>query len=139
MAQKVGEIMTPDPVTCSSNTAVADAARAMRDAGIGDVLVLDDGHISGVLTDRDIAVRVVAEGADPKTVQVGEVCSRELIALSPDDSVDQAVSAMRQRAIRRLPVVDGDDPIGIVSIGDLARERDEQSALADISTAPPNV
>lgn len=138
MAQHVREIMTTDPITCPADTPVADAARAMREQGIGDVIVLDDGHVAGILTDRDIAVRVVAEGSDPTTVAVGEVCSRDLVALAPDDPVDHAVEAMRDRAIRRLPVVDDDRPVGVVSIGDLARERDDQSALADISSAPPN-
>jgi CBS domain-containing protein len=91
-----------------------------------------------LLTDRDIAIRVVAEGLDPKTTKVGDVASLGLTSLTPDDSVDQAVRLMRERAVRRLPIVEGGKPVGIVSLGDLAMERDPDSALADISAAPAN-
>ncbi|MCA1843240.1 MAG: CBS domain-containing protein [Actinobacteria bacterium] len=104
----------------------------------GGVIVLRRERICGVVTDRDIAVRAVAEGRDPGQVRVGDICSRELEFLSPGDAVDDAVRIMRERAVRRLPVVDGGRPVGMVSIGDLVLERDPNSALADISAAPPN-
>jgi CBS domain-containing protein len=118
---------------------VREAAEAMRANDIGDVVVVDDnGKLSGILTDRDIVVRVVAEGRDPRTTRIGDIASRDLTAVSPDDPVDRAVQLMRDKAIRRLPAVDKGKPVGIVSIGDLALDRDPGSALADISAAPPN-
>ena len=92
----------------------------------------------GILTDRDIVVRAVADGLDVTATHAGDVVSRELVLLSPEDTVERAISLMREHAVRRIPVVDGDRPVGIVSIGDLALERDQESALAEISAAPPN-
>ena len=110
----------------------------MRDQAIGDVIVLKDGAICGIVTDRDITVRAVAEGRDPKSTPVGDICTEGLATVTPDASVAEAVELMRSKAVRRLPVVEGGKPIGIVSIGDLAVERDPKSALADISSADPN-
>jgi CBS domain-containing protein len=139
MAERIRDVMTPDPHTLPEHTLVRMAADTMRANDIGDVIVSDDnGQITGILTDRDIVVRVVAEGRDPSVTRVGDIASRELTAVGPDDPVDRAVQLMRERAIRRLPVVDRGKPVGIVSIGDLALDRDPDSALADISAAPPN-
>ena len=138
MAQTVREIMTLEPVTLEDSATVFDAAQAMRDSNIGDVIVVRGGSVRGVLTDRDIVVRVVAEGRDPHDVKLGEVFSAGVVMVNPDDSVDSIVTLMRQKAIRRVPVVEGSRPVGIVSIGDLASEKDNGSALADISSAPPN-
>jgi CBS domain-containing protein len=139
MAERIQDVMTTNPETLPESTTVREAAEAMRANDIGDVVVVDDnGKLSGILTDRDIVVRVVAEGRDPRATRVGDIASRELTAVSPDDPVDRAVQLMRERAIRRLPVVDRGKPVGIVSIGDLALDRDPGSALADISAAPPN-
>jgi CBS domain-containing protein len=138
MAQYLREIMTQNPVTLQSTDSVVAAARTMRDGNIGDVVVLNNGQIQGILTDRDIVVRALAEGRDPARTTVGEICSRELTTLAPSDPVAAAVTVMRERAIRRLPVVEGGRPVGIVSLGDLAVERDPQSALGGISAAPPN-
>jgi CBS domain-containing protein len=139
MAERIRDVMTTDPQTLSEHTVVREAAEAMRAWDIGDVIVSDDnGQIAGILTDRDIVVRVVAEGRDPRTTRIGDIASRELTAISPDDPIGRAVQLMRERAIRRLPVVDRGKPVGIVSIGDLALDRDPDSALADISAAPPN-
>lgn len=138
MAQKIREIMTPSPVTLAAERSVAEAAAEMKQHGIGDVIVLTDGKMCGLVTDRDLAVRVLAEGRDPSSTRLGDVCSRDLATVGPDDDVEQAVRVVRDRAVRRIPVVDGGEPVGIVSIGDLALERDERSALADVSAAPPN-
>lgn len=138
MTQMIKEVMTTSPVTLQATDTVRTAATKMREADIGDVVVLRDGAVCGILTDRDITVRAVAEGKDPETVKVGDISSANVVALSPDDSIDDAVRIMREKALRRLPVVDGGKPVGIVSIGDLAMERDQGSALADISAAPGN-
>ncbi len=138
MTQSIVEVMTPDPVALPASSSLNDAAREMKRGDIGDVIVTDDGRVCGVVTDRDIVVRALAEGRDPATTPLAEICSRRVVTLAPDDSVAVAVQLMREHAIRRLPVVDGDNPVGIVSIGDLAIERDSDSALANISAAPPN-
>jgi CBS domain-containing protein len=139
MGQKVRDIMTGAPVTLERNQSLVDAARMMRDAAIGDVLVTDGGRLVGVLTDRDIVVRCIAEARDPGMTTIGECCSSEDVAtVRPDEDANTAVRIMRERAIRRLPVVDNGQPLGVISLGDLAVEKDERSALADISAAPPN-
>jgi CBS domain-containing protein len=138
MAQSLRDIMTQKPLTCQTSDTITAAARTMRDGNIGDVVVLENDQIRGILTDRDIVVRALAEGLDPSRTTVGEVCSRELTTLSPTDSIAEAVSIMRGKAIRRLPVVENGRPVGIVSLGDLAVERDPESALGGISSAPPN-
>ncbi|MBT2407591.1 MULTISPECIES: CBS domain-containing protein [unclassified Streptomyces] len=138
MRQKIREIMTEHPVTVGPQTSLRDAARRMRDADIGDVLITDDGHLRGLVTDRDLVVRALAEGNDPDQTTVAEICSDELVSVAPDDDIDHAVDLMRERALRRLPVIDNEELIGIVSLGDLAIDRDERSALADISAAEPN-
>jgi len=135
----VQDMMTPDPITLPETASLADAAQKMREAGIGDVVVLDDGAVCGIVTDRDIVVRGIAEGRDPRSTTLAEVCSRELTTLSPDDQVGTAARLMREHAVRRLPVVKRGRPVGILTIGDLAVQQDPESALADVSAAPPNV
>ena len=138
MAQYLREIMTQRPVTVETGDTVTAAARSMRDGNIGVVVVLESGQVQGVLTDRDIVVRALAEGRDPARTSVGEICSRELTTLAPTDTIEDAVKIMRDKAIRRLPVVEGGRPVGIVSLGDLAVDRDPESVLGGISAAPPN-
>ena len=138
MAQYLRDIMTQRPVTVEASDTVVAAARSMRDGNMGDVVVVDNGQIQGILTDRDIVVRALAEGRDPAQTTVGEICSRELTTLSPDAAIGDAEKVMRDRAIRRLPIVEGGRPVGIVSLGDLAVERNPDSTLGGISAAPPN-
>ncbi len=138
MAQSIREVMTENPQTLEATSSVAEAARVMRDSDVGNVIVLEGGSISGIITDRDIAVRVVAEGQDPQSTNVGDVASKDLSTLTPDDTVEDAIRLVREKAVRRIPIVEGDRPVGIVAIGDLAVERDTDSALADISAADPN-
>jgi CBS domain-containing protein len=138
MAQSIREVMTENPEVVSPDTTIADAAKLMRDKDFGGVLCADGEELKGFLTDRDIAVRVVAEEKDPTSTTVGDVATTELHTLSPDDSVEDAIELVRQHNVRRVPVVEGAKPVGIVSIGDLAVERDEDSALADISASAEN-
>jgi signal-transduction protein with cAMP-binding, CBS, and nucleotidyltransferase domain len=138
MARTVEEIMTHDPRTVDADDPVIEAARQMRDGDVGDVIVTRDGQVNGIVTDRDIVIRAVAEGRDPQSTPVGEVCTGDVRSLQPSQSVDEAIQTMREHDIRRLPVVDGGRPVGIVSLGDLAVERDPDSALADISAASPD-
>lgn len=139
MPQKIRDVMSSDPVSLPVSTPIQQAARTMRDQDIGDVIVLDDAdQICGIVTDRDIVVRALAEGKDPSETLVGEVCSRNLATVSADDEVGDVIRLMSERAIRRVPVVEEGRAIGIVSIGDLAVTQDPDSALADISSAPAN-
>ena len=134
---KVRDVMTAEPIVLQQDQSIADAAQAMRDSAVGAVLVVDGDRLCGLVTDRDIVVRAVAEGRPPGS-PVGQVVSPDLIAVSADDPADEAARVMQAHAIRRLPVMDHGRIVGIVSIGDLAVSRGEDSALADISAAEPN-
>jgi predicted transcriptional regulator len=138
MNETVRDLMTEEVATLDTKTPLVQAAHLMRDKDIGDVVITEDEEVCGILTDRDIVIRAIAEGRDPEQVSVGECCSRDLITIQPTAHVDEAVRMMRDNAVRRLIVVENDKPIGILSLGDLAVERDRKSALGEISAAPPN-
>ncbi len=138
MSTFVRDVMTADPVTLDTGATVVEAARAMRDSDIGAVIVLDSGTTCGILTDRDIAIRAVADGEDVTGISVGSICSANPTTITADATVEDALAVMQREDVRRLPVVDGDLPIGIVSLGDVSLERDAGNALADISAAPAN-
>lgn len=128
---KVRDIMTTQLVTVAPSATVADAARKMRDADIGNVLVTDDGRPVGIITDRDIAVRVVAEGKDVNQAQVGDFMSTELITGLPDWDVEDAAEILAEEQIRRLPVVENGRLVGIVSLGDIAVQLMEEEVTAE--------
>ncbi|MEV6651893.1 CBS domain-containing protein [Streptomyces sp. NPDC051219] len=138
MTQLVRDVMTTGVATLPPHASLVEAAQLMRDRHIGDVLVTQGDQVLGVLTDRDIAVRGVAEGHDPHTVPVRSVCTAEVVTVGPDDEVSDAVRKMRLHAVRRLPVVEKGHVKGVVSLGDLAAARDPESALAEISQATPD-
>jgi len=137
------EIMTADATYCPDDTTAADAARGMADDGVGALPVCDrEGRLAGVVTDRDLAVRVVAEGRDPNSVRLGELLeSAEVVTIGADDSVDEAIRTMKDHAVRRLPVIDGTRLVGMVSQADIARAVPD-AKLGDlvgaISSAPDN-
>jgi CBS domain-containing protein len=139
MTSKLRDIMSPAPVCVAATESVSAAAKAMKHHGIGTVLVLTDGRLTGLVTDRDIAIRVLAENRDPLSTPVADICSVELAVLGPDDDVEQATRLVRELAVRRIPVVQDGVPVGMVSIGDLALDRQQRSALSDVSAAPPNI
>ncbi|CAL9347276.1 CBS domain-containing protein [Streptomyces sp. Tu 3180] len=138
MTQHVRDIMTGAPVSVGPQTSVAEVARIMRDRDLGAVLVTDGDELRGLVTDRDLVVRSVSRGGDPEETTVSGACSEDLVTVGPDDDLDRAVRLMRERAVRRVPVVENGHPVGIVSLGDVAMERDSESALGDISVARPN-
>jgi CBS domain-containing protein len=138
MAQTVEQIMTTNPRTVNVDDTVLQAAQMMRDNDIGDVIVVEDGQVTGIVTDRDIVVRAVSDGRDPESTTVAEIATTGVQAIEPDASVDDALRMMREHDIRRLPVVKNGRPVGIVSLGDLAVEREPDSTLADISAAAPD-
>ncbi|MFZ0191648.1 MAG: CBS domain-containing protein [Streptosporangiaceae bacterium] len=138
MTRKVREIMSAAPACMAASESVSAAAKAMKERGIGTVLVLSGGRLAGLVTGRDIAIRVLAENRDPLTTRLDDICSSELAVLSPDDDVETATRIVRDRAVRRLPVMADGTPVGVVSIGDLALDKDEGSALSQISAFGPN-
>jgi CBS domain-containing protein len=137
MADSIRDLMTSDPSTVEASATVEEAAQVMDKEDIGNVLVVENGEVQGIITDRDIVVRVIAKGNGPDA-SVREACTTNVEALGPDDSIDDALKKMEQANVRRLPVVEDGKPVGIVSLGDLAQAKDKDSALADISAASPN-
>jgi CBS domain-containing protein len=121
MGTSIKEVMTRDVRACEPNATVAEAAKVMAQEDVGPIPIVEDGRLVGIVTDRDIVVRVVAEGRDPKTTTVNEIASTELVTVSPDDDLDEALNRLAERQIRRLPVVEGDRLVGIVAQADIAR------------------
>jgi CBS domain-containing protein len=118
---------------------VVQAAEAMRAMDIGDVIVTRDNMLAGIVTDRDIVVRAIAMGLDPRQSILAEVVTARAAFVSPEQPIQDAARLMREHALRRLPVCDSaNHVVGVVSLGDLAAERDLSSVLSDISAAPPN-
>ncbi len=137
------DIMTPDATSCSDTTTAAEAARIMASNDIGAIPVCDaHGQLCGVVTDRDLAVKVVAAGLDPDTVRVGElVAGMAVITIAADDTVENAIQAMKDYAVRRLPVTDGTSLVGVISQADVARAMPDTTIgdlVGTISSAPPN-
>ncbi|TML80241.1 MAG: CBS domain-containing protein [Actinobacteria bacterium] len=137
MPNLVSEIMTTHPESLAASATVVEAARIMRDKNIGDIIVLENDIVCGIVTDRDIVIRGLATGGGPET-KLADVCSHEVTTLPIDSKIGDAVKLMEEKALRRLPVVDDGKPVGIVSLGDLAIVRDRDSALGQVSAAPPN-
>ena len=136
--QTVNEVMTRNPRTVDASSNVLSAAMMMAQEDVGAVVVMKEDKLCGILTDRDIVVRCVAKGSDCKVTTVGSICSEHLATLSPKDTVDNAIKLMAKKAIRRIPVVDDGRTVGILSLGDVAQDRDPKSALGGISSAAPN-
>jgi CBS domain-containing protein len=134
---KVRDLMTPGPIGVDYNQTVGEAARVMRDWGVGAVLVVHDQSLYGLVTDRDLVVRAVAEANGPD-VAVGPLSSGDLVGVRADADAADAVRLMREHAVRRLPVIDDGQVAGIVSLGDLALQDDPATALAGVSKAKPN-
>jgi CBS domain-containing protein len=136
--QLVRDVMTTSVVGLAANATLVDAARDMRVFDIGDVLVVDGDQVTGIITDRDIVIRAIAVDRDPAQTTVGEVATLNPVVVSPDQPAAEAVQLMRDHALRRLPVCENGHLVGVLSLGNLATERDPESALADISAAPPD-
>lgn len=134
-ARTVADAMTRDLVTVDITDSAEEAARRMRENATGDVIVTDSGRMTGILTDRDLAVRLVADGLASST-RVGELVLQGVITCPSDAPLADAVRLMKQHDIRRLPVVDGETAVGILTLGDLSQLTDAGELLADISAAP---
>ncbi len=120
--EQVRNVMTQNPTSCNPSASVVDAAKVMASEDVGSVPVVKDGRLAGVVTDRDIVVRVLADGRDPNSTTVGEIASSDLETVSPDDDLNTALRKMASSKVRRLPVVDGDELVGIVAQADVARQ-----------------
>jgi len=134
--KKCSEVMTENPVYALPDDTVEKVAQLMKKEDIGPVPVVDDERnkrLVGIVTDRDLALKVVAEGSDPQTTKVEEVMTRKLITCRPDDDVESAMKAMAQYQLRRIPVVDNDDRlVGIISQADVATRVDEPEKTAEV-------
>jgi len=139
MAGPVGELMARDPVTLPVDATAQDAARWMRDRDIGAVLVVDGERLHGIVTDRDLVVRALADRGDLSDCHLRDVCSQELVTATPEEDVDTVVARMRDHAVRRVAVVEGKRPLGVFSLGDAAIEKSPNSALGAISGAEGNI
>jgi CBS domain-containing protein len=136
-SDKVSEVMTTEVVTVSPSTKVSEAARQMRDMNVGSLPVVDRQELVGIITDRDITIRVSADGLSADEVMVKEIMTANPATVKPDQKVDEASKIMSQHQVRRLPVVDKGKLVGILALGDVATDPDSQneagSALTDIS------
>ena len=137
MAHTVADYMTPHPTVVEVTDTLRSVAETMATQDVGALIVAEGGAVVGVITDRDLVVRGLANGIG-LDAPVGQLATGDLVTVEPGDSVVDVVEIMRDRAVRRVPVVEGDQAVGIVTIGDLAVALDSDSALADISAAPPN-
>jgi CBS domain-containing protein len=137
MDKKVRDIMTPNPVGVYYDQTVAEAARVMRDTGVGAVLVVNGDSLGGVVTDRDLVIRGLAESAGPDS-PVGPLCTAKLVGVDAGADITDAEQLMRDNAVRRLPVIDDGQIVGIITLGDIAVSADSDSSLAAVSRAAPN-
>ena len=140
MAKKARDVMTPDAKCVGENDTVSDAAKQLADLGVGSMPICgEDERLKGVVTDRDIVVEVLAEGRDPAAVKAIELGGEEVVTIGADDSVTEALETMSSHAVRRLPVIDGHDLIGIVSVADLAGavEDDDLGKVVEAISAAP--
>jgi CBS domain-containing protein len=132
------DVMTAVPITLSEEKTVTDAARLMRDNAVGAVLVVRGDTLSGLVTDRDIALRAIADGRDPAASRIGDICSGAPVTARPGDDIAAVMELMRAHAVRRIPVVEDGRPVGLVSTGDIAATGQDTRSLRDLITARPD-
>ncbi len=140
MSKTARDVMTPDAQCIGENESVADASRKLSELGVGSMPICgEDDRLKGMVTDRDIVVKVLAKGKDPSSTVAGELGEGKPVTIGADDSVSEALQTMKEHKIRRLPVIDGHDLVGIVSIADLAANIDDEETgnlVEAISAAP---
>src|SRR5436309_2387876 len=122
MAKSVRDVMTPGVRMVSPSQSLAEAAEVMKGEDVGSVPVVEEGRLAGIVTNRDIMTRAVAERRDPQTVKVGEVASRALVTVQPEQNLDEALALMAQHQVRRLPVVEAGQLVGMLAHADVALE-----------------
>ena len=127
MAKTARDVMTPDCECIGENESVLDAAKRLRELDVGSMPICgEDDRLKGMLTDRDIVVKVLAEDRDPASTTAGELGQGKPVTICADDSIGEAIKTMQEHRVRRLPVIDGHDLVGIVSQADVARNADEE-------------
>jgi CBS domain-containing protein len=140
MGKTAREVMTGGAECIGENDTLADAARRLAELDVGAMPICgEDNRLKGMLTDRDIVVKALARGKDPSSTRAGELAEGKPVTIGADDSVDEALRTMKQYKVRRLPVIDGHDLIGVVSQADLAKSIDEDKVgdlVEAISAAP---
>jgi CBS domain-containing protein len=137
MARSVRDTMTGNPRSIDASASVVEAAQLMREGHIGSLPITHDGQLVGMITDRDITTRVVADAADHTTAPVGDVSSRDLITVEPDKDLDEALQLMAVHQVRRLPVVENGRLVGIVAQADVAlRENEKTGKLVEAISEP---
>lgn len=140
MGTKVHEVMTDRPRVVTPDTTVSEAAQLMRNDDIGSLPIIDGEQLAGMVTDRDIVIRAIAEGKDPRGMPVREVASRELVTVRADEELSSALQLMASQQVRRLPVVDDDGRlVGILAQADVAVEAKEKAVgemVEEISKSP---
>jgi CBS domain-containing protein len=122
----IRDVMTSNPTSCEPSSTVLDAAKVMAQEDVGPVPVVEGGRVVGIVTDRDLVVRVLAEGRDPSSTTLGEILSSDLVTVQPDSDLNEALQLMAQSQVRRLPVVEGEQLVGIVAQADVARAAEEE-------------
>ena len=123
---QIRDVMSQNPTTCEPSASVADAARVMASQDVGPVPVVEGDRLVGLVTDRDLVVRVLAEGRDPESTTIGEIASTDLVTVSPDAGLDEALSLLARHQVRRLPVVEGEQLVGVVAQADVARQGEDE-------------
>ena len=122
MHRNITEVMTSNPRSCETSSTIAEAAKLLKSEDVGSLPILEGGRLVGMLTDRDITLRVVAEGKDPRSTTVGEIASKDVVTLDPQQDLDEALRLMGKHQVRRLPVVEEDGRlVGIVAQADVAK------------------
>jgi len=126
MANNIRQVMTPSPETVEADKTAAEAAKLMKKIDAGMIPVVQNERLVGTVTDRDIAIRVVAEGKDPVATTVAEIASKDVVTIGPDQDIAEALGQMASNQVRRLPVVEGETLIGVIAQADVARAADER-------------
>lgn len=128
MAKTVRDAMTPNVRSAAPTDSLADAAQMMKEEDVGSLPVVEDGRLIGILTDRDIVLRAVAERVDPQSVKAGDVASRDLVTVEPEQDLDEALALMARHRVRRLPVVEDGRLVGMLAQADVALEAKDKNA-----------
>jgi CBS domain-containing protein len=136
MPKVARDVMTPDAQCVGENETLLDAAQKLAKLGIGSMPICgEDNRLKGMLTDRDIVVKALAQGKDPASTRAGELAEGKPVTIGADDSLSETLRTMAQYKVRRLPVIDGHDLVGIIAVADVARELDDDSAKGDLIQA----
>jgi CBS domain-containing protein len=136
MPKTARDVMSPDCECVGENETLLDAAKKMAAKGYGSMPICgDDNRLKGMLTDRDIVVKALAQGKDPGSTRAGDLGEGKPVTIGADDSLQEALKTMAQYKVRRLPVIDGHDLVGIIAVADIARELDDDDSKGDLIEA----